>query len=304
MGNWYTKMRSGMERRIVKRCIDEGEQITTKAPAVGRSVVNAIATSLISHNTEDAMYRRFLICLTFLVSGRSGESGTATWNLTTWDHILSNVSFEWSQSKTGKQKGVTMVSDFRSYEMDFYHCLGSFLISNYGQRSHLLDEDENHWIFPEIAALEKNGHSKKLTTFLQDLSPASTSVEYSRSRVRDLPQEVTGNSLRVGAINEASARNVSPYAVIAHGGHDCTNQSASFEYLTTTPMSAMPGQRYSSDRITRRTSANHRILTQNMLFNARSCDGSCWLPKPLLHRRHFIPRSGKPQSGYDTKRKQ
>ena len=78
MGNWYTKMRSGMERRIVKRCIDEGEQITTKAPAVGRSMVNATATSLIGHNTEDAMYRRFLICLTLLVSGRSGESGTAT----------------------------------------------------------------------------------------------------------------------------------------------------------------------------------------------------------------------------------
>ena len=46
MGNWYTKMRSGMERRIIKRCIEEGELITTKAPAVGRSMVKAIAASL------------------------------------------------------------------------------------------------------------------------------------------------------------------------------------------------------------------------------------------------------------------
>ena len=241
MGNWYTKMRSGMERRIIKRCIEEGELITTKAPAVGRSMVKAIAASLLGRNTEDAMYRRFLICLTFLVSGRSGESGTATWNLTTWDHILKNMTFDWSQSKTSKQKGVTMISDYENYDMDFYHCLGSFLISNYGQTSHLLNEDENHWIFPEIAALEKNGHSKKLSTFLQDLSPSSTSVEYSRSTVRDLPTEVSGNSLRVVSINEASARNVSPYATIMHGGHDCTGQSASFEYIVTTPMSAMPG---------------------------------------------------------------
>ena len=244
MGNSYTKMRSGMERRVIKRCIEEGELITTKAPAVGRSMVKAIASSLFGHNTEDAMYRRVLICLTFLVSGRSGESGTATWNLTTWDHIMRNVSFDWSQSKTSKQKGVTMVSDYENYDMDFYHCLGSFLICNYGQRSHLLDEEENHWIFPEIAALEKNGHSKKLSNFLQDLSPTSTSVEYSRSIVRELPSDVSGNSLRVGSINEASARNVSPYAIIMHGGHDCAGQSASFEYIVTTPMSALPGNRY------------------------------------------------------------
>ena len=96
--------------------------------------------------------------------------------------------------------------------------------------------------------------------FLQDLSPASTSLEYNRSRVRDLPQEVTGNSLRVEAINQASSRSVSPYAVIAHGGHDCTNQSASFEYHTTTPMSAMPGNRSSLDRILQRTSVHHKIL--------------------------------------------
>jgi hypothetical protein len=60
--------------------------------------------------------------------------------------------------------------------------------------------------------------------------------------VRELPADVSGNSLRVGSINEAATRNVSPYAVIMHGGHDMTGQSASWEYVLTTPMSAMPGK--------------------------------------------------------------
>ena len=58
-----------------------------------------------------------------------------------------------------------------------------------------------------------------------------------------LPSDVSGNSLRVGSINEAVSRIVSPYAVIMHGGHDCTGQSASFAYIITTPMSSMPGKK-------------------------------------------------------------
>ena len=73
------------------------------------------------------------------------------------------------------------------------------------------------------------------------MGPNSTSNEYMKSKVMVLPSDVSGNSLRIGSINEAASRNVSPYAVIMHGGHDCTGQSASFEYIVTTPMSSMPG---------------------------------------------------------------
>ena len=92
---------------------------------------------------------------------------------------------------------------------------------------------ENHWILPEISVLEKSGTSKKVSLFLQDLTVSGGSSEYARS--------VSGNSLRVGSINEAASRNVPPYAVIMHGGHDMTGTSASWEYVITTPMSAMPG---------------------------------------------------------------
>ena len=111
----------------------------------------------------------------------------------------------------------------------------------FGQRDYTKDSYENHWILPEISVLEKQGSSKKISLFLQDLAPGSKNVEYARSIVPSLPADVSGNSLRVGSINEAAARNVSPYAVIMHGGHDMTGHSASWEYVITTPMSALPG---------------------------------------------------------------
>lgn len=226
---------------FLNSCIDEGEKISNKAPPVGREMMRKVAMSYLAHNSADAIYRRFSLVLIFLASGRAGEAATATWNLSSWDSILENLYFDWSQSKSSKQKGISVLSDYECFETDFYHCLGSYFVCGFGQKEHTKDSYENHWILPEISILEKQGSSKKISLFLQDLSPDSKNVEYARSIVPSLPPDVSGNSLRVGSINEAAARNVSPYAVIMHGGHDMTGHSASWEYVITTPMSALPG---------------------------------------------------------------
>ena len=212
------------------------------APAVGRDMMRKVALSYLAHNTADAIYRRFSLVMIFLASGRAGEAATATWNLTSWDSVLENLYFDSSQSKSSKQKGISFLSDYDSYELDFFHSLGCYFICEFGQREHTKNLSENHWILPEISVLEKQRSSKKISLFQQDLSPDSKNVEYSRSIVPTLPSDVSGNSLRVGSINEAAARNVSPYAVIMHGGHDMTGHSASWEYVITTPMSALPGK--------------------------------------------------------------
>jgi hypothetical protein len=115
--------------------------------------------------------------MTFLASGRAWEAATATWNLSSWDCILNNLYFDWSQSKSGKQKGISLLSDFESYDIDFYHSLGSYFICEFGQRDHCKSEFENHWILPEISILERSGSSKKISLFLQDLSAESKNVD-------------------------------------------------------------------------------------------------------------------------------
>lgn len=166
-------------------------------------MMKKIAQSYLAHNTADSIYRRFSLVMTFLASGRAGEAGSATWNLASWDDILQNLYFDWSQSKSGKQKGISFVSDYEGYDMDFFHSLGCYFICSFGQKDHMKNDYENHWILPEISVLEKSGTSKKISLFLQDLTTTGGSSEYSRSVIPTLPCDVSGNSLRVGSINEA-----------------------------------------------------------------------------------------------------
>ena len=144
------------------------------------------------------------------------EAATATWNLSSWDSILNNLYFDGSQSKSGKLKGISLLSDYESYEIDFYHSLGSYFICEFGQRDHCKSEFENHWILPEISIFERSGSSKKISLFLQDLSAESKNVEYSRSLVRELPVDVSGNSLRVESINEAVYRNTKCFSICCY----------------------------------------------------------------------------------------
>ena len=102
-------------------------------------------------------------------------------------------------------------------------------IWKYGQEDHNRSEAENHWILPDLATLG-TASSRKISSFLQDLSNASKNNEFKRSIVPRLPEDVSGNSLRVGSINEAVAKNVPVQSVILHGGHEMHGYSASWEY--------------------------------------------------------------------------
>ena len=81
----------------------------------------------------------------------------------TWDSVLENLYFDWSQSKTSKQKGVSLLSDFECYEMDFFHSLAYYLMCEFGQRDYTKELYENRWILPEISVLEKQGSRKKIS---------------------------------------------------------------------------------------------------------------------------------------------
>lgn len=128
-------------------------------------MLRKVAMSYLGHNTADAIYRRFSLVMTFLARGGAGEAATATWNLSSWDSILENLYFG------SKQKGLSVLSDYECFEIDFFHSLGCYFICEFGQKEHGIDSYENHCILPEISILEKQGSSKKICLFLQDLSP-------------------------------------------------------------------------------------------------------------------------------------
>lgn len=90
--------------------------------------------------TATAILRRFLLAILWYAIGRVAEVVTTTWHLTRWEGSTNMLFFNWSQIKTGKQKGVLMPCAADGFAADFYHCLGCMFMVGYGQ--------DQFWIFP------------------------------------------------------------------------------------------------------------------------------------------------------------
>jgi hypothetical protein len=129
--NWYKRMLKNVERNVGRRAIERGDPITKSAPQLSREVFANIALSYFAIGTLEALIRRLIVALLFLVGGRAGETAVTTWNLTSWDDILQILHFDWSQPKTGKQKGIGIISDKEYHQLDFYKALGDLFIFKY-----------------------------------------------------------------------------------------------------------------------------------------------------------------------------
>ena len=84
----------------------QGEKITEDSPPISRSVMQKMAAAYYRANTQQSYLRRLLIVVIFVVAGRAGEMALTFWALLQWNFVTNNLYFNWSQSKTSKQKGV------------------------------------------------------------------------------------------------------------------------------------------------------------------------------------------------------
>jgi hypothetical protein len=149
VSHWYKKLLKNVERNCSRRAIDRGEKITDSPPPTGRDIIAAMALAYFSCGTQEAMLRRLLIVLIFLVAGRAGEVAASTWNLLSWDHTLKNLYFNWSQPKTSKQKGIGIVSDNDNHGTDIYKAFGDLFAMGYFRKVRFDPTDENNWMFPD-----------------------------------------------------------------------------------------------------------------------------------------------------------
>jgi hypothetical protein len=246
--HWYKKMLRNMEKESARNAIENGEKITNSATAIGRTVVMAICAAYFLAAMEgslfqEALYRRFLVVLIFVVCGRSGEAVTLSWSLITWDAELRTVYFNWSQIKTGKQKGLQAFPDFESHLMDFYKAFGDLLMTGYFNRVVLVEGSDSSadWIFPSLVNL-RAGCARVLSSILQDLTPSSKTLKYRAYKVSILPNDVTGTSLRSGAINQMGAMGVFPHLRALVSGHDMRYESALWDYGYQTTSDTAPGE--------------------------------------------------------------
>lgn len=213
--HWYKKYLKNVERHAARRCIDEGEKITESPPPIGRAVVSAVALAYFLEGGQEALLRRLVIVLLFLVCGRCGEAATASWALCHWCPIYGNLYFDWSQSKTGKQKGLGLFGDFDRNEMDIYKAFGDLFITGY-----FTTVTADSWLFHTFQAMDPANVASKISNYLKDLrdSPKNKCKGYQQSRIATLPDEVSSGSLRVGAICEMDKAGIFPHRIAAYSG--------------------------------------------------------------------------------------
>jgi hypothetical protein len=193
--NWYSEMRC-VQRHMVTYAIDNAEVISEKPPSVGRKVMAFCCEAYFKKGTRESIFRRAVLNTLHSASGRESEAQGTTMNCYEVCHILNMCFYDWRMRKTSGKKGVGFVTDFDNPYLDHYHAMGCLLMIGEGQDDHQRNGAYNHWVFPRIKDLAESGGAKKVSGYLQDLLPfpASKSVEFRDTEVRELPLKVVSGS--------------------------------------------------------------------------------------------------------------
>lgn len=236
--HWYKKLMKNVERNVARRCIEAGDPVTTSPPPVARSTVCAACLAYFLVGTQEALLRRLIIAMIFVVAGRGGEAAANTWNLCTWDYTLNCLYFAWQQPKTLKQKGIVLLSDRNNHALDFYKALADLFTTGFFTTP-VDAEEENDWMFPNLRGMAAASVATKISNYLKDLRPSSASTTY--GKVQSMPEDVSSGSMRTGALCQMDADGVFPHRMAAVSGHDLKGFSAMWEYITVTWITSVHG---------------------------------------------------------------
>ena len=127
---WYTKLRTDVEKVIVRRCLTNAFPVSGKSLPIGRHTLLALRRYYHSkkdgRDAMDAMENRAIINMCYHAIGRSGEVGLASWNGSYFDKALEVPFLDWNEMKTGHQNLMTIICDAEHWENDVIHSFAAF----------------------------------------------------------------------------------------------------------------------------------------------------------------------------------
>jgi hypothetical protein len=123
----------------------------------------------------------------------------------------------WSCPKTFHQKTINFFIDYKDYKMCFYHALAVYFMTANGTERAAQYHRGYEFIFPQLAKQNIAGVHWTITMWIQSMSRTSTTRNFPAKVHITLPGDMTGKSLRKGAINMLHTRNM---PVLTHrSGH-------------------------------------------------------------------------------------
>lgn len=135
ISNGKVHYRTFINLYVLKLCLNInntlGDIIRDSPPPIGREDgVKLICKSYFLANTDQSLFRRFVILLIYLACGRAGEVALTFWSLISWNYTIKNVYFNWSQSKTSKQKGIAVLPDKDCFFHGLVPCIRMSIYNN------------------------------------------------------------------------------------------------------------------------------------------------------------------------------
>ena len=216
---WYKKLRKSVKKLIERRNNVLGQAHQSKSARIGRNIMVNIGQyywregkcGVNLKSKMEAFKKWFMILLTWLAVGRSGEAAGSTWANLTWDYEFECMCLLWTEMKTGTQTELPFVCDASTPEMDVFLNMSAFLI---------VGGSDNEYLFPDLYQLKTP--SSKMTRDLKELISAGV--------LADL--EYSGTSLRVGSVNQlVSHPGISLLDAIFRGGWEFDSIVKIFVYL-------------------------------------------------------------------------
>ena len=146
--------------------------------------------------------------------GRGGEIGSSIWHTCSWNDDTEMWEIEWAEEKTGTVNLMTFSRDNTDLEVDMFHSMACYLITQGGGHK---SSDENKFLFPCFANLRKGGASEKVHSVIKscvghvpgvtsDMSPSGIRVSASDEMVKHPMLNLAGAIVRGGWAFEKESR--------------------------------------------------------------------------------------------------
>ena len=277
---WFRGLLGQVERECYAIAVAAGEPMETQAPAISRHELIPVCRALTIEGSGDSLLRRALVVCAWAGFGRTSEAGSISIDNMQYDSDTQVIKAVLPQSKVSRDKTIVFVPGVERHS-DVFKAIGDLMNSGYFKRKPY-DPEGASFFFHTFGDVKDGTVNAKIGDTLKafTISQANTDKTFEQYRFPSMPLGVTGQSLRVGAINSCNTH--MPVEFVAAGsGHVLDKDSALGVYYRNTIAGAMPSEyNYNTCSLSlhchNTPSTFHNTLTRTRIAHCTTTHRTCF----------------------------
>ena len=186
---WYSELHQALKMRAYCKAIEKGESVTSDTLPVVRENIIAMNRHFIQKDDPGSFEKQAVLTALRQAVGRGGEIGTSIWKTCSWNIETEMLEIEWPEEKTGTANLMTFSRDNDNLEVDFFHSMACYLMTQEGRHG---STNQSKYLFPCFANLQKGGASAKVHKAIKECVGV----------VNGISSNMSPSGVRVGASDE------------------------------------------------------------------------------------------------------